>query len=187
MEQPTQVQIIEIFHLLFLQTLSARSQEWFVLKGGANIRYFFDSHRYSNDIDLDFVNKEGWSVEQSVDKVLSGAALTMLLRRERIEVVELSKPKQTEMTRRWKIGLGRTGFPGPPVRTKIEFSQRPGASDDVLAERIPDFVVAPYGIMSIVVRHYGLTAAIEQKIAALALRSETKARDVFASSRCIRE
>ena len=37
----------------------------------------------------------------------------------------------------------------------------------------------PYGLTSPTVQHYGETAAIEQKIAALALRSETKARDVF--------
>ena len=36
-----------------------------------------------------------------------------------------------------------------------------------------------YGISSISLSHYQQTAALEQKIAALALRSETKARDVF--------
>jgi hypothetical protein len=49
----------------------------------------------------------------------------------------------------------------------------------VVVERVPDGVVAPYGHMSPLLRHYGETAATEQKIAALALRSETKARDVF--------
>ena len=67
-----------------------------------------------------------------------------------------------------------------PVRTKVEFSNRNGgSSNDVSYEVVPDDIVRPYGVMAPTIRHYGETAAIEQKIAALALRSETKARDVF--------
>ena len=67
-------------HLLFLQVLTASRQDWFVLKGGANIRYFFGSDRYSNDIDLDIVEREAWWVGEAVDKVLDGKALASLIR-----------------------------------------------------------------------------------------------------------
>lgn len=171
--------MIESFHLLFLQVLTARAQDWFILKGGANIRYFYGSDRYSNDIDLDFTGRESWRVGDAVDKALTGRALEMLLSRSGFEMAEVTKPKQTETTRRWKLGLRRVALGGPLIRTKIEFSARAGTSDDVLVDRVPDAVVAPYGHMAPLLRHYGETAALEQKIAALALRSETKARDVF--------
>src|SRR5271156_4699078 len=103
MEVRSQAQVIEMFHLLFLRSLASDRQEWFVLKGGANIRYFFDSPRYSNDIDLDFSGREAWQVGQTVDKLLSGPTLRTLARQAKIEVVETSSPKQTDTTRRWKI------------------------------------------------------------------------------------
>jgi predicted nucleotidyltransferase component of viral defense system len=65
MPSKTDAQTIESFHLLFLQVLTASRQDWFVLKGGANIRYFFGSNRYSNDIDLDIVEREAWSAKRS--------------------------------------------------------------------------------------------------------------------------
>jgi predicted nucleotidyltransferase component of viral defense system len=178
MEVRSQAQIIEMFHLLFLRALTSDRQDWFVLKGGANIRYFFDSPRYSNDIDLDFHGREAWQVGQTVDMVLGGPALRTLARQARIEIAETSAPKQTDTTRRWKIGLGANGHANT-IRTKIEFSDRNGGSDDISAERVPDSIVGPYGLAAPLVAHYGEIAAIEQKIAALALRSETKARDIF--------
>ena len=57
------------------------------------------------------------------------------------------------------------------IRTKIEFSGRDNASDDVAVDVVPDAIVRPYAIQAPMVRHYGETAAINQKIAALALRS----------------
>jgi predicted nucleotidyltransferase component of viral defense system len=170
--------VIELFHLIFLRVLASDRQNWFVLKGGVNLRYFFESVRYSNDIDLDFSGREPWRVEQTVDRVLGGNTLGILDRQAKLEILEVSKPKQTDTTRRWKIGLIADGYEDP-IRTKIEFSARQGASDDFALEVVPDFVVRPYGLVAPTIQHYGQTAAIEQKIAALALRSETKARDVF--------
>ncbi len=178
MEVRTRAQTIEVFHLLFLRVLGAGQRDWFVLKGGANIRYFFDSPRYSNDIDLDFSGREAWKVGDTVGKILEGRALQILAQQAGVEIAEVSAPKQTDTTRRWKIGLRATGHTDS-IRTKIEFSDRNGSSDDVVAEVVPNGVVVPYGLQSPMVQHYGATAAIEQKIAALALRSETKARDVF--------
>jgi predicted nucleotidyltransferase component of viral defense system len=178
MSVQSQAQVIEVFHLIFLRSLASTRQGWFVLKGGANIRYFFGSPRYSNDIDLDFSGREGWQVGRAVDKILSGTALNMFARQANLEIADVSTPKQTDTTRRWKIGLLAQGH-ASLVRTKIEFSDRDSASDDISLEVVSGEVVKPYGLTAPMVRHYGVKASTEQKIAALALRSETKARDIF--------
>jgi predicted nucleotidyltransferase component of viral defense system len=179
MEVRSEAQVIEIFHLLFLQVLTSHSRNWFVLKGGANLRYYFGSLRYSNDIDLDFAGREGWHVEQSVDSALTGRALSTLLEQQGLAIGESSKPKQTDTTRRWTLGLVRQSVSDPLIRTKVEFSNRGVGHGDVLYETVPHQVVDSYAIRPVTLSHYGLTAALEQKIAALALRGEMKARDVF--------
>ena len=63
--------------------------------------------------------------------------------------------------------------------TKIEFSARTEFGGPSVLEQVPDTIVRPYGQRAPLVQHYGEAVAIQQKIAALALRSETKARDVF--------
>ena len=179
MNRRSDAQVIEIFHLLFLQVLTAHSRDKFLLKGGANLRYFFGSARYSNDIDFHILDKRGGQVERNVDAVLTGRALSVLLGQFDLRVEESTKPKQTETTRRWKLGIAREDATGDLVRTKIEFSNRGVVNHDRIYETIPRQVVEPYAIRPASLSHYGPVAALEQKIAALALRSETKARDVF--------
>jgi hypothetical protein len=149
----------------------------YVLKGGANLRYFFESVRYSEGIDLDAAGIERWELEDKVDGVLGASALPVLLRGGGLAVEGFSKPKQTETTQRWKIALTLAGR-NEPLRTKIEFSRRNGDDRHVL-ESVPARVVAAYALRSPSVRHYDAQAATEQKVEALAGRSETQARDVF--------
>lgn len=178
MAQRTEAQIIEIFHLLFLRVVAAGNAEWFTLKGGANLRYFFASPRYSNDIDLDFAGRESWAVAKTIESALAGKALSVLLRAANLSIDEQTTSKQTPTTLRWKIGL-RAPEHHDLVRTKIEFSGRETETGDVEYGVVPDAVVRPYALHAPTVRHYREAAAIDQKIAALALRSETKARDIF--------
>ena len=94
----TRAQRIELFHLAFLQVfLVGTRKERCILKGGANLRYFFHSARYSNDIDLDVAAPEGWPLERAVDGVLSSGALTRILEAAGvgIEPDSISNPKQT--------------------------------------------------------------------------------------------
>lgn len=171
-------QAIEYFHLAFLQVLQVRlDQEAYVLKGGTNLRYFFDNQRYSEDIDLDTVGIEVWALEEKVDGVLASPALRTLLRTGGLAVGEPSKPKQTDTTQRWKVPLELDGRANP-LRTKIEFSRR-SAEQRLVLEAVPERIVAPYALRAPTVRHYLIDAATEQKVAALAGRSETQARDVF--------
>lgn len=53
MPEISDAQVVELFHLAFLQVLQARvDQARYVLKGGANLRFFFDSMRYSEDPEI---------------------------------------------------------------------------------------------------------------------------------------
>ena len=171
-------QAIELFHLAFLHVLAARlAQPRYTLKGGANLRYFFRSARYSEDIDLDTEGIEAFALEETVDDVLGSRPLQSLLASSELALDSYSKPKQTETTQRWKAAIAVAGR-AEPLRTKIEFSRRNGEVRRVL-ERVPDQLVAPYGLRPPTVMHYTAAPATEQKIDALAERNETQARDVF--------
>ena len=180
----------EQFHLAFLHVLgTAVRPADYVLKGGVNLRYFFGSVRYSQDIDLDVIGGAGWRLEEAVDRVLIGRALTLLLHGPGLTVVDVAKPKQTDTTRRWTLGLQVAGR-SVPIRTKIEFSGRRGdepPDERFELRRVSDTVVQPYGVVPPVVQRYSAPSMVEQKVAALALRSETKARDVFDLDLLLRE
>ena len=178
MNRLSDAQIIEFFHLAFLQVLQARlDQARYVLKGGANLRYFFESLRYSEDLDLDAVEMEDWRLEEKVDEVLASPSMRVLLRSGGLAVEEVTKPKQTGTTQRWKSVIKVEERP-VPVRTKIEFSHRPPDPRRIL-EAVPDRIVAPYALRAPTMLHYTASASIEQKVGALAQRSEPQARDVF--------
>jgi predicted nucleotidyltransferase component of viral defense system len=171
-------QVVELFHLAFLQVLQARlDQARYVLKGGANLRYFFDSVRYSEDIDLDIDGVAPWTLAEKVDGILASSTIDAVLRSGGLAVDGFTKPKQTETTRRWKVAIAVAGR-RETVRTKIELSQRNGERRHVL-EPVPGRIVAPYALRAPTLQHYTADAATEQKIKALAGRSETQARDVF--------
>lgn len=171
-------QIIELFHVAFLDVLSHKlAQTRYVLKGGANLRYFFGSPRYSEDIDLDASGIDTWQLEEKVDEVLASPQLKIILRPSGLAIAETSKPKQTKTTQRWKVGISAPGQ-AREVRTKIEFSKRNGDGRYRL-EAIPNEVVGPYGLRPPTIQHYIDGAPTEQKILALAGRTQTQARDVF--------
>ncbi len=178
MESLTNAQIIELFHVAFLDVLASRlDPARYVLKGGANLRYFFESLRYSEDMDLDMSGVEPWRLGERVDGVLSSRAMQALLRVAGLEVADFTKPKQAETTQRWRIALNAPGH-SQPIRTKIEFSNRNG-DDRYRLEPLPARIVAPYALRSPSIQHYIDDAPAEQKVKALAWRSETQARDVF--------
>lgn len=174
----THAQVIECFHLAFLNVLPSHvRRENYVVKGGANLRYFFRSHRYSEDIDFDTLLGEGWKLEEQVDAALAAQALGAQLRRYDIRLENINKAKQTDTTRRWKLLLAAPGH-NDPISTKVEFSNRNG---DMRfdTETVDEHVTKPYGLIRPILQRYGSAAASEQKIVALALRNETQARDVF--------
>jgi len=178
MNKLTQAQQIELFHLAFLEVLAKRlDPSRYILKGGANLRYFFGSVRYSEGVDIDLTRPLPGDLEGKVSDILASRPLALLLRLGGLEVAGFSTPKQTPTTRRWKVALVAPG--GREVRTKIEFSGREREDDDYRLDRLPEEVVAPYALPVPSVQHYGAEAASEQKVMALVGRSETQARDVF--------
>lgn len=172
-------QVIEQFHLAVLDALRTKvDPARCVLKGGANLRYFFGSVRYSEDIDLDVAGlKADWRFAENVDGVLNGETLKRLVRANGVVVGDVSAAKQTDTTRRWVIWLTAPGH-RDPIRTKIEFSSRNGETRYRI-DPVPDEVVKPHAMRPPMIQHYLLEAATEQKVYALAQRPQTQARDVF--------
>ena len=123
-------QTVEFFHLVFLRGLVARGEDkaLIALKGGCNLRFFFGSIRYSEDIDLDVRVMSKETLKNKVDRLLKSPLITAPLLARRIKVTEVSTPKQTDTTQRWKLGLDVEGA-AVPIRTKIEFSRRDAIED----------------------------------------------------------
>jgi hypothetical protein len=171
-------QAVELFHLVFLRALVSKGDDksLFALKGGCNLRFYFDSIRYSEDIDIDVVVVAKETLKNKVERLLASPLVRSPLLAKGIEIVDVSSPKQTETTQRWKAGLRTEG--SPVVRTKIEFSRRDAAAGTAF-EPIGRAVLLPYAMTPFLAPHYTTSAAITQKLRALAGRTEPQARDVF--------
>lgn len=171
-------QAIEVFHLLFLHAFGARvDRALYVLKGGCNLRFYCKSIRYSEDMDLDVHTMSVATLRNNVERVLESPAFASALRAQGLGVANFSAPKQTPTTQRWKIALrlqdGQRELP-----TKLEFSRRKLDAGGEL-QLVDAEILRRYRLYPVLVQHYGLTPAFQQKIAALALRSTTQARDLF--------
>jgi predicted nucleotidyltransferase component of viral defense system len=141
MEKLTDVQVIELFHIALLDVLPKRvDRRRYVLKGGANLRFFFGSLRYSEDLDLDLSGESSWRLREKVDAILDAGPLPLLLRKADLAIAEANPHKQTETTQRWKLAIERRT--GGVVHTKVEFSSRNG-DDRHRFDAIPGRIVSP--------------------------------------------
>src|SRR3990167_2822847 len=112
---------VELFHLLFLHQLEGKlDKKLYALKGGCNLRFFFKSIRYSEDIDFDVAIISKSTLENKVNKILASFDFKRILQSKEIEIVQTSAAKQTETTQRWKLLL-RIKHTHLLVPTKIEF------------------------------------------------------------------
>lgn len=169
--------LIEVLHLAFLQVLpSYLPVSDYIVKGGANLRLFYDSRRRSQDIDLDYVGRSDHVVEEKVDSALAAKAFRDFLRVGRVTMSEPTKPKQTPATRRWKFSVAGGGA---FLNTKIEFSGRSPVSPEHRFEAARSDLGRHLGLRAVRAEHYLPAAAIGQKIDALAGRSQTEPRDIF--------
>ncbi len=176
------VQVREAFHCLVLQHLAPGFGLDLRVKGGVNLRFYYGSERYSEDMDLDAAPRLRQRLKASLPKILHGPAIRRELLRLGIRDLDLpDRPaKDTDTVLRYKLGLFAGGVRYP---TKIEVSYRSDAPATwaTLARPLAE-IVDPYrdvGTTYPEVGHYGRTAAVLQKIKALALRGEVQARDVF--------
>ena len=171
-------QAVELFHLHFLRLLFAgRDKTNYVVKGGCNLRFFFGSLRYSEDLDLDARGIPPHALKERVDSILGSKMMGEVLESSGLELRRVSKPKQTPTTQRWKLELGTEGQE-LSLRTKIEFSRRDDDGESAL-ESVDPRLLRRYQLMPILAVHYLLPTAIRQKVAALVGRRQVQARDVF--------
>src|SRR5229473_2023646 len=95
----TDLEAREALHVLLLSRLSQELRpDAFVLKGGVNLRLFFDSPRYSEDIDLD--------IDPSAKDAIMRAISVLLASRWLVAQFE-------------SLGIERVDFGGKPASTLI--------------------------------------------------------------------
>lgn len=171
--------VIECFHLAFCHRLGAKvNRRFFSLKGGCNLRFYFQSIRYSEDIDFDVTTISVSTLKRHVDRILNDQSFRTTLRiNQKIEIVHWSAPKQTETTQRWKVSV-QLGTQ-LPIPTKIEFSRRESEITGAEIGQVTAQVTTGHKLQPLLLQHYMLPKAIEQKIGALIHRTETQARDVI--------
>jgi predicted nucleotidyltransferase component of viral defense system len=175
----TSRQIVELFHLVFARALFAnlKDKNLLAIKGGINLRFYFQSVRFSEDLDLDIVTMSKEALENRVDRLLSSPAVASPLKARGVVIQDVSKPEQTTTVQRWKLEVAR---PAAAVRdrTKIEFSRRPTV-DAARLEAVDSQIANAYQLPAFLASHYPCAEAVKQKVHALAERSETQPRDVF--------
>jgi predicted nucleotidyltransferase component of viral defense system len=174
------LQLREIFHLEFLRRLGGKlDSKMFAVKGGANLRFFFQSIRYSEDLDLDVRALAVERLKDIVLGILRSPAFGDHLKPFGIEEAhppDIARAKQTETTQRFKIHL--LTKPGEDLFTKIEFSRR-GFQGTATVEAVADPILRFYKIPPLWAPHYDLESTIVQKVEALASRAAVQARDIF--------
>lgn len=170
----------EVFHLLFLRAfVRSVPPHSFVLKGGSNLRFFFGSLRYSEDMDLDVGDLPVHVLAERVMALLVSPALNAAMRPHGVrEVVppNLARAKQTETVQRFKVHLLTTA--NEDLFTKVEFSRR-GFDAPYKAEAVDTQMLAHYRMPPLIVPHYQAEAAARQKVQALLSRRRPQARDIF--------
>lgn len=176
----THLQLREIFHLEFLRWLGRKIKpENYALKGGVNLRFFFNSFRYSEDMDLDAGGIQMHTLKDAAMGILEARSFQESLKPFGIEKIvppDIGKAKQTETTQRFKIHLLTSA--GEDLFTKVEFSRR-GFNGERAVQSVSDTVLRTYKLSPLLCPHYGADSAVSQKVEALAMRSAVQARDVF--------
>ena len=104
-----QLQLREIFHLEFLRFFGRKVKAGlYALKGGSNLRFFFKSIRYSEDMDIDLGDIKVTVLKDTVMSILKSGDFGNNLKSYGVEEIippDISKAKQTETTQRFKVHL----------------------------------------------------------------------------------
>jgi predicted nucleotidyltransferase component of viral defense system len=176
----TPLQVREVFHLEFLRWVSRKlDAATYCLKGGINLRVFFHSIRYSEDMDLDVLGVSIERIQKAVMGVLAAPGFSDDLKSFGIAHIvppNITTAKQTDTTQRFKIHL--VTATGEDLFTQIECSRR-GRKGVVVVEPVSASVLRAYKMAPLLVPHYDVVSAVQQKIHALAQRSLVQARDIF--------
>ena len=132
-------------------------------------------------MDLDVVQTSVSTLKKNGYKILNAATFLRTLSTYGIESIQANDPakaKHTETTQRFKVQLHLST--GEILPTKIEFSRRQKrVLENTATERIDSNIAAAYQKLPFLFQHYARSAAIVQKIHALAHRTVTQTRDLF--------
>ena len=174
------LQLREVFHLEFLRWLGRKIKaKHYAVKGGVNLRFFFNSFRYSEDMDLDVEGVEIDALKGAVMRILEAPSFQDIFKPfgvERIIPSDITRAKQTSTTQRFRVHL--ITLAGEDLFTKIEFS-RHGFKGKICVQLVSDIVLRLYKLPPLPVPHYDIQSAIGQKIGALCSRAVTQPRDIF--------
>lgn len=174
------LQLREVFHIEFLRWLGrAIKAEHYAVKGGVNLRFFFKSLRYSEDMDVDVRGIGVMQLKEAVMKILNNYVFLDNLKPFGIISIiapDITKAKQTETTQRFKVHLISSS--GEDLFTKVEFSRR-GLRGNAIIGSINDVILRIYKTAPLLVPHYDAHSAIAQKLYALSGRTIVQARDIF--------
>lgn len=113
----------EAFHVILLDELGTRLEhDHWTVKGGVNLRVFFDSVRYSEDIDLDVLPIKRQAVRNQLRQILKSEQLMRRLRSIGIQDLrrgekEISKDTETTLRFNRQVVVG-----GVPHSTTVEIS-----------------------------------------------------------------
>lgn len=178
----TDTQAREAFHFTLLRRLVEQVPEGLRLKGGVNLRLFFGSVRYSEDMDLDADLRLQTRIVEQLHRIIVAPDYRKQLLQLGIEDVSTapSPAKTTDTTLRFKAAVVKGGVALP---TKVEVSFRGSTPVGWAVRDTPDpMVLTPYfpaGIPPFDVAHYPHQIAVWQKVNALATRGGVQARDIF--------
>src|SRR3989442_6636861 len=96
-------QVVDFFRLHFVRLLcSGPDKDRFAIQGGCNLRFFFESVRYSEDIDLDVERMAVHTLKEKVGKSLEEAALRLPLKRLSQPFVRSRQRSMTATTSSWQ-------------------------------------------------------------------------------------
>ena len=171
----------EAVHLLILRELAkVRGGETIVVKGGVNLRLFFGSIRYSEDIDLDGEIEASRAIRSCINGIFRDPRFLKDLRRLGIRGLDPGEGpnKDSETTFRYKFGLVLPGDIRHPTKVEVSFREK-YSGDRSIVEAPNESIFAAYGLEPVAFRRYVREAAVRQKIDALGGRREAQARDVF--------
>lgn len=181
--QLTGREAVEAFHIIVLDELAeCLEHDLWAVKGGVNLRAFFGSIRFSEDIDLDVIPIKRQAIKTHLLRILKAQAFLRRLRAIGVQDLltgekEISKDTATTLRLSRQLVVG-----GAPYSTTIEVSFRektPGHERELgpVIGRLAQRYVGPG--RTVQAPHYVRRAALAQKLDALANRTAVQARDVF--------
>src|SRR3990167_3152394 len=92
---------VELFHLLFFNQLGRKlDKKLYALKGDCNMRFYFNSIRYSEDMDIDVQTIAKDTLRKNVNQILDSVPFKNILQTNNLQILNFSEPKQTQTTQR---------------------------------------------------------------------------------------